>query len=281
MSFHTLLHISKSKKRAKWDATHVWTTFHTNVNAFLTSLTIALFESTIVCIVSVFHAIPANMPYVFFSRMVVCHSWRELEKDGTNYFFTLWPRGTPIFLPWQKVAHKPNQPAKTPYLLWRTTYGFFFEKNWFLAPKFEIPQKIINCWKPNCWKINFLIRGQPISVIQNTVHIPCIYTYIHKYIFIYMYIYILYIHTYKYIYICIYIYTYIYISYVCLYPCMTAHSAHAGALVHTHKHIPTYAYTHTQIETHIHTHSHTRINYFFSCVNLTLCLRVEFFIENW
>ena len=52
------------------------------------------------------------------------------------------------------------------------------------------------------------------------------------------------------------IYIYIYIdmdihqvrrTYVCLYPCMDARSAHAGTLVHTHKHIPTYTriYTHT------------------------------------
>jgi len=45
-------------------------------------------------------------------------------------------------------------------------------------------------------------------------------------------------------------------TYVCQYPCMDTHSAHAGALVHTHKHVPTHAYTHTQIETHIHTHTY-------------------------
>ena len=67
---------------------------------------------------------------------------------------------------------------------------------------------------------------------------------------------------------CVYVYTYIYNhkyiyiyidmnihqvrqTYVCLYPCMDAHSAHAGALVHMHKQIPTHAYTHTQIETYI------------------------------
>ena len=86
-----------------------------------------------------------------------------------------------------------------------------------------------------------------------------------------------------------YKYVYIYIdmdihqvrrTYVCLFPCMDAHSAHAGALVHTHKHIPTHAYTHTQIEIRILTHSNTRVHYFFSCVGLTFCLRVEFFIEN-
>jgi len=43
----------------------------------------------------------------------------------------------------------------------------------------------------------------------------------------------------------------------CIYPCMDAHSAHAGALVHTHKHIPTHTYTHTQIETHIHDNTYS------------------------
>ena len=40
-------------------------------------------------------------------------------------------------------------------------------------------------------------------------------------------------------------------TYVCLYPCMDAHSAHAGALVHTHKQIPMHAFTHTQIVIYI------------------------------
>jgi len=65
-----------------------------------------------------------------------------------------------------------------------------------------------------------------------------------------------------YVYICIdnYEYVYIYIdmhtyqvrrTYVCLYLCMDAHSANAGTLLHTHKHISTHAYTRTQIETYI------------------------------
>jgi len=46
------------------------------------------------------------------------------------------------FLPWhtwRKVAHKPNQPIYPSHLSEYATYGLFFEKKWFLAPKFEIP----------------------------------------------------------------------------------------------------------------------------------------------